>query len=183
MIDRVPTEILSNGAIRYGIYDADSNLIRYEYIKLEDDPTQEGDALNKANLLPDAVATALGLTGNPQVKDALSALTTLVNGKAKIVTGSYTGTGTYGVDNLNSITLSFAPKLVFIADVVNGYYALFVTAALSSAYGTNGAWWTNASGGGGYAKLVSNTLSWYQTTTAIAQLNYSGASYTVVGIG
>lgn len=74
MKDRVSTKILENGAIRYGIYDEAGNLLRYEYIRPEDEPTQEGDPLNKANLLPDAVATALGLTGNPQVADALNKL-------------------------------------------------------------------------------------------------------------
>lgn len=40
-----------------------------------DEPVIDGDALNKANLLPDAVAQTLGLTQeNPQVKDALVGL-------------------------------------------------------------------------------------------------------------
>lgn len=39
--------------------------------------TQQGSALNKANMLPDDVAASIGLTGDPQVKDALGALSTL----------------------------------------------------------------------------------------------------------
>ncbi len=74
MKDRQPTEILANGALRYGIYNADGTLNRYEYIKPEDEPTEVGSPLNKANLLPDDVAAALGLTGDPQVKDALGKL-------------------------------------------------------------------------------------------------------------
>ena len=66
MVDRAPTK-----PNRYAVYDENHNFIRYEYHERADEPTQEGDALNKANLLPDTVATALGLTGNPQVKDAL----------------------------------------------------------------------------------------------------------------
>ena len=53
MIDRVPTEVLDNGAIRYGVYDSNGQLLRYEYIKPEDAPTQDGTPLNKANLLSD----------------------------------------------------------------------------------------------------------------------------------
>ena len=93
--------------------------VRHEYHERADEPTQDGDALNKANLLPDAVATALGLTGNPQVKDALNKLKTLVdaaqttaNGRAKIATGSYTGTGTSGSSNKNSLTFEFEPKFI-----------------------------------------------------------------------
>lgn len=69
MLDRVPTK-----PNRYAVYDDSHNFIRYEYHERADEPTQVGDALNKDNLLPDAVATALGLTGNPQVTDALAAI-------------------------------------------------------------------------------------------------------------
>lgn len=46
--DRVPVNVLSNDAIRYGIYDEQGNLVRYEYIKREDEPTEEGTPINKA---------------------------------------------------------------------------------------------------------------------------------------
>jgi hypothetical protein len=107
MEDRIPTK-----PNRYAVYDENHNFLRYEYHERADEPTQVGDALNKANLLPDDVAAALGLTGNPQVKDALEKIktivdgnTTLANSKAKIAVGSYTGTGAYGAANPISITL------------------------------------------------------------------------------
>lgn len=56
MKDRQPTQVLANGAIRYGVYNADGTLDRYEYLKREDAPTVEGTPLNKANLLSDATA-------------------------------------------------------------------------------------------------------------------------------
>lgn len=46
-IDRVPTKVLDNGAVRYGIYDDKGALIRYEYIKREDEPSVPGDAINR----------------------------------------------------------------------------------------------------------------------------------------
>lgn len=52
MKDRQPTKILENGAIRYGVYGEDG-LQRYEYMKLEDEPSEEGTPLNKATLLSD----------------------------------------------------------------------------------------------------------------------------------
>ena len=81
MRDRVPTK-----PNRYAVYDDNHNFVRYEYHERADEPTQTGDALNKANLLPDDVATALGLTGNPQVKDAFMALNTT----ARFVIGTST---------------------------------------------------------------------------------------------
>lgn len=79
MKDRQPTQILDNGAIRYGIYDEAGQLLRYEYMKREDAPTIEGTPLNKANLLSDATAAKIwrGATkpDDPTVNDALSKLT------------------------------------------------------------------------------------------------------------
>lgn len=72
MKDRTPTQVLANGAIRYGIYDDKGTLLRYEYIKPEDEPTQDGTPLNKANLLSDDTAAGLGLNGDPTVDDALN---------------------------------------------------------------------------------------------------------------
>jgi len=46
-IDRVASNVLSNGAIRYGVYDNSGNLLRYEYIKREDEPVEEGTNVNK----------------------------------------------------------------------------------------------------------------------------------------
>lgn len=79
MKDRQPTQILDNGAIRYGIYDEAGQLLRYEYMKREDAPTVEGTPLNKANLLSDATAAKIwrGATkpDDPTVNDALNKLT------------------------------------------------------------------------------------------------------------
>lgn len=46
--DRVPVNVLSNNAIRYGIYDEQGNLLRYEYIKREDEPIETGTPINRA---------------------------------------------------------------------------------------------------------------------------------------
>lgn len=80
MRDRLSTKILSNGATRYGVYDETGNLLRYEYIKLEDEPTVEGDLFSKVNMLPDSIPALLGLKmANPQVKDALNVLANIGN--------------------------------------------------------------------------------------------------------
>ena len=62
MKDRVGTEVLANGARRYANYNSEGVLQGYMYLLLADEPTEVGTALNKANLLSDATATALGLS-------------------------------------------------------------------------------------------------------------------------
>lgn len=74
MRDRESTKILNNGAVRYGIYDEDGELLRYEYIKLEDEPTVEGSLYSRANMLPDAVCEQLRIDNTAEPKDAFLAL-------------------------------------------------------------------------------------------------------------
>lgn len=79
MRDRESTKILPNGAVRYGVYDSNGVLLRYEYIRLEDEPTVQGSLWNRANVLPDdTVARIFDSVGehpeDPQVKDALDRL-------------------------------------------------------------------------------------------------------------
>lgn len=80
MTDRQPTQVLANGAIRYGIYNAGGTLDHYEYLRREDAPTVEGTPLNKANLLSDATATKLWPGSNkpedPTVNQAFEKLST-----------------------------------------------------------------------------------------------------------
>lgn len=96
MQDRAPTK-----PNRYAVYDDAHNFLRYEYHERADEPTQEGDALNKANLLPDEVATVLGLTGNPQVADAFNKISTFGVSKQYFTSsGTFTApyTGFYFVE-------------------------------------------------------------------------------------
>ena len=71
---------------------------------------QLATALNKANLLTDATAALLALTGNPTVNDALAKLSE----RAKIALGYYVGTGTSGQADPTRITFDFDPKVVII---------------------------------------------------------------------
>lgn len=87
--------------------------------------TQVGTSLNKSTLLKDATAGSFGLGADAVPDDVLSILKDAVlnkNGdfvtpsgtsvkKAKVVVGSYTGTGTYGRSNLTSITFPVAPLI------------------------------------------------------------------------
>ena len=86
MKDRQPTKVLANGAIRYGIYNADGSLNHYEYMKREDAPTVEGTPLNKANLLSDATAQKIwaDVETRPEDPTVSQALMQLQKGTFKI---------------------------------------------------------------------------------------------------
>ena len=90
----------------------------YATMNRADNPTQEGDPLNKNTLLKDATAALYGLpnTAVPDevfalIKQAINSLIENSKNVAKIETGSYVGTSS-GLSH--SITFSFAPKLVII---------------------------------------------------------------------
>jgi hypothetical protein len=74
MKDRISTEVLKNGAVRYAEYDSSGNFVQYRYIGLADNPTQEGTALNKNNLMQDTTAERLGLGADATINDAFIAI-------------------------------------------------------------------------------------------------------------
>ena len=109
------------------------------------------------------------------------------SGNAPVVlTGSYTGTGTYGANNPTSITLSGTPVFVVV------YYAGQNSAGLNpsgdSGWGNSFAWVPGATqpyvnGTFIYATLTGSTLSWYSTGgSAYYQLNHSGYTYSYVAL-
>lgn len=191
---------------RYAVYDDSHNFIRYEYHERADEPTEAGSALNKANLLPDDVATALGLTGDPQVKDALLKIKDAMDSaaaKAKIETGSYIGTGTYGSSARNSLTFGFVPKLVFISRASNhaemgqvrgtgDHHALIPYSQLASVTGTTGHYFKSVDGSSSdsthswscFCNLSSDkkTITWHSTVGSFEQLN-SADLWVYVAIG
>ena len=78
-----------------------------------DDPVEPGTPLNKASLLQDNTATALGLSGDPTVNDALARIKPMVDAattKTAIVTGTYTGDGAA----TRTINLGFQPGAVLL---------------------------------------------------------------------
>lgn len=168
----------------------------YATMTRADNPTQEGDQLNKNTLLKDATAALYGLpnTAVPDdvfalIKQAINSLIENSKNAAKIATGSYTGTGKCGQANPNSLTFDFAPKIVIViqdkdsilpgSGVWNGYAFIWT-------YGM-GYTYLKSSNGQNTFNLSGNTLSWYQTydtsTYVKYQLNTSGTTYNYVAIG
>ena len=106
-------------------------------------------------------------------EEAITAIGTPV----QIETGSYTGTGTNGEDNPNSLTFSFVPQFITIIPSAT------TAGDPSGSYGTYGAWlippqgigYTRGESTGAnllYVTLSENTVSWYSTTrNSRGQLN------------
>lgn len=123
MKDRQPTQVLANGAIRYGIYNADGTLNHYEYLKREDAPTVEGTPLNKANLLSDATAAKIwpSAATRPEDPTVNNAFEKLTNGTAKIgdiaITSRSAPSDSWLLCNGQSITQADYPELFDILRV------------------------------------------------------------------
>lgn len=153
--------------------------------------------LNKANLLTDAVAALFGLTPSATPNDALNAASGLIttaqttaNARSKIASGSYTGTGTYGSGNKNSISFSFAPKLVIIQtrkgspESIQTCIFMQTGTTPSSDHGFDG----NGFKSSGYTpkatgSLSGSTLSWYNSDSSSEQMNISGQTYYYIAFG
>lgn len=117
-------------------------------------------------------------------------------GVARIATGSYTGTGTYGSDNPNSLTLPFKPKLLMIAPAA---YGIDFEDTNTSTFFYESAIWFAGTTKLAYRDSIThydiayctfsasgNTISWYSNTAnglARTQLNTAGTKYAYIAIG
>ena len=79
MRDRIGTNGLANGAVRYGVYDASGNRLLYEWLLLEDEPLEVGTPLAAGNLLTAQTAANVWRAGDapedPMPDDAFEKLT------------------------------------------------------------------------------------------------------------
>ena len=195
MQDRVP---LYPGRVKLTPVAGQENV--YDMVRA-DQPTQEGTPLNKNSLLKDATAALFQLSGDTALPDKVFEILSkaalveedgslvLPDGsgakQAIIGSGKYTGTGTYGQSNPNSVSLNGKPEFfaVFGAD----------TGLTANTYGqfVNGFIWI-----AGQEKVITSgsqyrqdmpifasesEIRWYAPSSygdsADAQLNVSGKTY------
>lgn len=132
------------------------------------------------------------VTGYP----AIPAVTTIeymgqVGDKARIVTGSYVGTGTYGENNPNTLEFGFIPKLVIVSNKTNTtsfnywftafFYYGVETIQYYRASGSPSA--STAYGGTESVSWNLSILNWFNSSSAMGQLNASGNTYYYIAIG
>lgn len=105
----------------------------------------------------------------------------------KIETGSYTGTGTYGADNPNTLTFSFEPQIVFILSVGISSSVDFLCMVNGAYWGTMNSYSTGLTSVTGSYSLIptfSGTgVEFYSTVSNKVQGNISGLQYYYVAIG
>ena len=130
--------------------------------------------------IPKAPTAAVG-TNTTQIATTAfvqSALESVV----KMETGSYTGTGTYGSANPNTLTFSFAPKLVIVQSSGGSAYGPMFARDSATATAVNyhdtaqasTITWSNSG----------KTLSWYtQSNMVDFQLNRNNSEYIYIAIG
>ena len=101
-------------------------------------------------------------------------------------TGSYVGTGTINPGGANSLTFNFNPKIIFIAPSSQTVStSLFQSIAFIQgchfviSVGNQATTTTNPL----YLTWSNNSVSWYSTLNAMAQLNNSGTTYNYIAIG
>ena len=153
-----------------------------------DSPTQDGTPLNKDSLLKDATAAMYGLPNTAVPDEVLALLNSLVKNaqtsadeKAKIQTGSYVGTGTYGAANPCSLTFDFVPKFLYIKSTNSSSAGFFLPHTLTNTfkyYAYQGFIQNTAiQSSNCYGKMEETTLSWYYTMVSEgvgSQFNTSG---------
>ena len=99
---------------------------------------------------------------------------------AKIEVGSYTGTGTYGSSNPNSLTFKFVPQTVFISPRDENISVYFWGANNFYHPGQNGNYAANLA-----TSVSGETMSWYAQsgTSGDYQLNRNQGTYYYLAIG
>ena len=162
------------------------------------------DLSGSTNILSSSTKTTLGLASTAVPDNAFSTLASMVNSRAKIATGSYVGTGTYGASNPCSLTFDFSPNLIlFFPKVVisvgggsvhywgfadyDGYtnrYYFLLTSILTTDYAQIGLPYggdSDSNSSNSYAKKESNgrKVYWYSKDDAYAQLNFDRTYYYV----
>lgn len=110
-------------------------------------------------------------------------------GFAQIETGSYTGTGTYGSGNPNSLTFGFVPQLLVVqlrssSGRVNGIWlGLFSPSLYTESYSDMAyRYGLGSATDDCHAKRTETTVYWY-STSAPDQFNNSNQKYTYFAIG
>lgn len=103
---------------------------------------------------------------------------------AQSESGTYVGTGTYGVGNQTSISLSFTPKFICITNQTDSSKRAFLP------YGGYGVCWTQStissssiSAYGLSTTWTQTGISWYNSSSAVQQMNESGDTYQYTAFG
>ena len=139
---------------------------------------ETGSGYTDEEILSPTTAALYGLTSAAVPDDVLAKLA----GGVQIATGSYTGTGTYGSSNKNTLTFGFVPKLIVVRiDASGGNYAnntliLMHDSVYAGYYESSVAIPVTLEWSG-------NSASWYHASSASYQFNATSRAYYYLAIG
>lgn len=165
------------------------------------------DLSGSTNILSSSTKSTLGLASNAVPDNAFSTLASMVNSRAKIATGSYVGTGTYGASNPCSLTFDFNPWYIAIGCMSYNYSSFaqsqfLLMIPLLDYYNANSTssstkkmcpfCFTREGGSASYRYDYipdteyypsSKTIKWYNSSYPIAQLNTTNNLYYYIVLG
>lgn len=127
------------------------------------------DAFNADNLAIDAALKSVSNAAGAAQSTANSALAAAAAG-CRVVVGTYTGTGTYGRANPNTLTFDSAPLAVFISGKTTLCLLNGVTSVPSIMSGNGAVSYAGVSWSG-------SSVSWWSETSTSYQANLSGSTY------
>ena len=153
-----------------------------EFTRLEVvNPSKEGASLEESAKIvekKDGALSKFNLFGEHNM-DLMSSL-----GMARIESGSYVGKGSCGVNNPNSLSFSFVPKIVFICNGSKTEPLVVMINGASLAMDLHADAWEGAAI---HLNWEEKTLSWYVNASAdyaeTYQFNYKNTTYLYVAIG
>ena len=128
------------------------------------------------------LAVARGGTGVSSLEELLNTL--MKQGAARIVAGSYIGTGQYGSRSPNRLTFPNPPKILMVAapssrglSPESGWYGWY-----NSFIWVSGLSEVDVNRYGVVVQVSGNTITWYCNSESEAQLNSSGETYVYVAL-
>lgn len=154
--------------------------------------SQIPDVYSKTEILTTETLAKYGLTADKLPNDVFQQIKTLIDNtqssiesRAKIQTGSYVGTGTYGKDNPTILTFPFKPKLLAIQndEETNLSFNRLGSATDVIVRGVTRFPDKTREPGSGYIEWGENTISIYSGMSASYQKNESGVTYYYIAIG
>lgn len=149
---------------------------KYQLTQWESQDRIQMEAFNSDNAKIEAALAAETAARNAAVSAEAAARTAALalKGNCQIFSTSYTGTGGFGANTPNSLTFPAPPELVVVYNTIT-YAVMFfqknqdnATAQVGSQYHSSIMTWTG------------NTVKWYCTFNADAQMNASKRKYAVV---
>lgn len=96
--------------------------------------------------------------------------------ESKVHPGAYTGTGTFGTDNPNSLEFEFEPKMVLIQGTAGRVAILIKPSGVGVSIGPNESTTLNVTWQG-------KTVSWYNALNAANQMNTENETYSYTAFG